>query len=99
MRRWALFLAGPLVWAAHFLALYALASVSVVIAQRVTLEAKLAMAAFTLAALATLALAAWGIARGPRDDGLPAFQRSVAHVGVILGAIAVVWQMLPAFAL
>jgi hypothetical protein len=98
MRRWLLLLGGPLIWAAHFLAVYAIASVSVVIAGETNFEARaLIVSAGALAALAAMMLivAAW---RMPRDEPIDAFWRVVALAGATIGLVAVVWQTLPALA-
>lgn len=99
MARWALFLAGPLAWGAHFLALYVVASISALAAQRTTFPARAIIIGLTVLALAALAGAAWRTLRAPGADALPAFERAVALAGLVLGAIAIIWQMLPALAL
>lgn len=98
MRRWLLLLGGPLIWAAHFGAIYAISSISVqiagdtVAAARALIVASGALAALTAVALMLLA------ARSSQATMLDRFWRTVSGAGALIAAIAVVWQTLPALA-
>lgn len=96
MKRWLFLLGGPLIWAAHFLAIYATASISVQLAGGATVPARLVIAlAGLLAAIAAalLAHAAW---RRTSQTPFDAFERAVALAGAAIALIAIVWQTLPA---
>lgn len=91
MRTWAFFLGGMIIWAAHFFALYAIASLFLTspIARWLTLAATLGCAA---AALGLLIVARQKSAGSDTDNWLA--QLSTLFAGGAL--IAVLWQGLPA---
>ncbi len=96
MRRWALLLGGLVVWAAHFFALYGIASV--------WLQGPTAPVLVGVATLAALAVDGWLLwrtapAKRARAVGIDREDRWIARVGFVgaaLSALAVVWQGLPA---
>jgi len=95
MRPWLLLLAGPLVWAAHFLALYAIASVAAIQSHAHLWQRQGAILFVTLAALAILSVALVLVHRRSVDD-LSRFRRAISLTGITLAAISIVWQSLPA---
>lgn len=99
MGRWLLFLGGPLIWAAHFGLIYAIASLSVVAAGETTAAARVAIGASGLGAALACAVLAWRALKAGAQDELGRFMRMVGGVGAIIGLIAVIWQTLPALAL
>jgi len=98
MRRWLLLLAGPLIWAAHFMAIYAVTSISYVVAGATTAEARLVVVALSLAGLGGCAgVLLLGLREDNRDE-LAQFWRAVATAGLVVAAVAILWQTLPALA-
>jgi hypothetical protein len=91
MRSWLLLLAGLLVWAAHFFALYAIGEFA-----GATPGWRWAVAALTLACLAAEIALLLRVRHAPRRDSFERWRASVAAGGLLLGAIAVAWQGLPA---
>ena len=94
MRAWAFLLGGLLVWAAHFFALYAVAS----ILETSTL-ARLLTGLATLAGLTAdiwLLRSALGNLRDGATGPTEQWANSVAALGAGLSAVAVLWQGLPA---
>lgn len=98
MPRWRLLLGGPLIWALHFGAIYAVTSVSYVAIGATNTIARIVVVA--LSALCLLGCLWVGIAafRRPQSEGLERLWRTVAISGAVLAAIAIVWQTLPVFA-
>lgn len=92
MQSWAVLLAGLLVWAAHFFALYG-------IGEFAGAGAGSRASVLVLSALALLAdfLLARRLRLRPRGDDFARWRAGVALGGVALSALAVVWQALPAF--
>ena len=98
MGRWLLLLGGPLIWAAHFMIIYAIASVSEQIAGGAGV---LARALILVAGGAGVAAALFVLAAARRfdaEDPLQRFWRMVSAAGAILAIIAMLWQTLPALA-
>ncbi len=101
MSCWLYLFAGPLVWLAHFSAVYGAASVADVIGrsdQPAALWAVLILTAIGL--IANALIVAWA-ARGPAflssmDTQLAAFWRAVGAGGALLSVISILWQSLPA---
>jgi len=96
--RWAFLLGGMIVWAVHFLGLYALASLADTVARADAAGWRMAMLAFSgLCAAAEAALFLWAMRRlvGGRDRPGAGFVEQLAAFGAGLGFIAVVWQALP----
>lgn len=88
---WALFLGGLLIWALHFFALYAVASIFLT-----SDIARLLTVAVTLLCLVLNALLLRRIVAVPVDVELTRWMRSLALLGVALSVIAILWQALPA---
>ncbi len=93
MRAWAYLLGGLLVWAVHFFALYAAASIFLTspTSRAITAVATL----ICLAAAALLGVRGWA---GRRGGGEP-FGKWVHTIAALSGAaafIAIAWQALPA---
>jgi hypothetical protein len=97
MGRWLFLLGGPLIWAAHFGAIYLLTSAAYLGGRTpdvATFIAVVGLSALAIAAAGVLALRA---AR-PREDE-PSFWRAIALAGSILAIIVIIWQTLPVIAL
>ncbi|EQB00944.1 hypothetical protein [Sphingobium sp. HDIP04] len=91
MRGWTFLLAGLILWAVHFFALYAIASIF--------LTTLLARGLTLMVTLACLAVSGLLLARTLRSDAsatMEAWMRAVALCGTGLAAIAIIWQALPA---
>lgn len=91
MRSWLLLLGGLLVWTFHFFALYAVGSIFLTtdLARGLTI-------ALTLACLAVVGLIARRAWHGRPRDTESQWIRIVALWGVVIGAIAILWQGLVA---
>ena len=93
MRFWRNLLGGPLLWAAHFLAVYGIASVLP--------GTRAAIVLVVLATGVALAVTSWLFAstmsafRGANDD-LQRWSRSLALIGYALAGAAITYQGLPA---
>ena len=98
MRRWLFMLAGLIVWAVHFMGVYAIASVADVVAEADATPALWAVGGLTLACAAADGLILAAAARRPAkcEDDLTPFVRSIAGLGGGLSLAAVLWQGLPA---
>ncbi len=99
MPAWLFLLAGPLIWAAHFGAIYAISSLSFVIAGEATLISRgMIVIAGIIAAVACV----WITLRAfRRQDGGPldTFWRGIAGFGALIALFGVALETLPAFAL
>lgn len=94
MRAWAFLLGGLLVWAAHFFALYAIASIV-----ETTTLARLLTGLATLAGLAADSWLLRSALAKPRDgaaDPTEQWVNIIAAFAAGLSAVAVLWQGLPA---
>jgi hypothetical protein len=92
MRAWAILLGGLTVWAAHFFALYAIASI--LPGQP---EARWLALAATVPAILADGLLVWRAAAWMRaTDQLHRSIGQISAVGAALSLIAVIWQALPA---
>lgn len=96
MRRWLLFLGGPLAWALHFGLVYAINSVSVQAAGDTVLLARFAIVGAGMVGVAICALLLWFAARMPAEDALDQFWGLVATAGATVGGVAIIWQSTPA---
>jgi len=92
MRAWALLLGGLILWAAHFFALYIVASVF-----HTTLTARILTLVLTLICLIGCALLLSRL-RSDKETGDPfsSWMNAIAMLGALGGAIAILWQALPA---
>ncbi|MGR4863604.1 hypothetical protein [Caulobacter sp. LARHSG274] len=90
-------LGGLIVWAVHFLGVYALASLADLRGPSERGLWRSAHLAFSLpcaaAAAALAVMAVRQIARGPSSER---FIARIAALGAVLGLVAIVWQSLPA---
>lgn len=91
MRGWAYLLAGLILWAIHFFALYAIASVFLTtnLARALTLVV-------TLICLVAAAVLARRMRRQSPANASGSWTRSVALGGLGIAAVAIAWQGLPA---
>jgi hypothetical protein len=97
MRRWAFLLGGLLLWTAHFLGVYILASLAdlrPLDEQKLWRALHLAFSLICAAAAATLAACA--ARRVCRRHAIDQFETRIATLGAGLGLLAIVWQSLPA---
>jgi hypothetical protein len=95
MREWALMMGGLIVWAGHFFALYAIASIF-----PGTQLARTLTVAVTVPALALNALLLWTATmkrlRVPAH-GVTAWMNDLSAIGAALSFVFVLWQATPAF--
>jgi hypothetical protein len=98
MGRWLFLLGGPLIWAAHFGAIYATASVSHVIAGATGGDTRSFIVVISMVCVGACAWLITSALRRPPADALGAFWRNVAAAGAVLAIIAITWQTLPALA-
>lgn len=97
MGRWLLLLGGLLVWLVHFLGVYGLASVGVVVGEATGPAFLTAMGVLTLAcAAANAAIGAVALRRlAAGGDELDRFIHGGGALGAGLSFVAVAWQGLP----
>jgi len=90
MRAWLLVLGGLIVWTAHFVAIYAVASVfpGQGIARWIVLAASVAAIGVNLAIL-------WWT-KGLRGDPLDGWICTTGRIAAALSILAVIWQTVPA---
>jgi hypothetical protein len=98
MGRWLLLLGGPLIWAGHFLAIYAVASVAVQLNGTASFMARIVILGLSAAAIAACIFVFFAARRQRRGEPLADFFRTIAGAGAVLALIAIVWQTLPALA-
>lgn len=98
MRHWLLLLGGPLLWAAHFLAIYIATSASQVAIGATSGVTRIAIIALSIGAAGAALLLAMHASRRPHADPQDAFWRTVSLAGAVLAIVAIVWQTLPLFA-
>ena len=91
MRSWLVLLAGLLVWAVHFFALYAIGEFGGDHG-----AARIAVGLSTALCLAITAVLLAKVLRAPHSAGFERWRASVATGGLCLAAIAIAWQSLPA---
>jgi hypothetical protein len=94
VRAWLFFLTGPLIWAAHFFAIYAIASAAHVAIGEVPLLARVIIAGLSIAALLVVLFVLWR-ARRASAEGFDRFWNDIAACGALLAIFAVIWQTLP----
>lgn len=91
MRAWAIFLAGLILWAVHFLALYIVASVFLTTPLARVLTLLITALCLGAATLLFLRL------RAVQDRSeLDRWMKRVAQAGIGLAGVAILWQGLPA---
>lgn len=99
MRSWLLLLAGPIIWAAHFAAIYAIASISTEAFGMTTSLARFLIFAAGLVALIATGLVLLKALRPPHTEPFDTFLRTVSLAGALIAGIAIIWQTLPALGL
>jgi hypothetical protein len=92
MQAWRIMLGPFLIWAAHFVGLYALASLEAVGDPSQAARWRLIGLMLSGACVLALGLGSLWILRRPAVTGL---QRRLGLVGGMLAGVAVVWQSLP----
>lgn len=99
MRAWIHMLGGLIVWAAHFLGVYALASLGAVTGEANATPWRAAIAGFSLLCLIAALGLVWDAVRRLRRarsvEGR--FAPELAALGAGLAAVAILWQALPAW--
>ncbi len=95
MKRWLAMTAGLLIWAAHFLGLYLLASAADVWSSTEAAAGRWIGLGFSLLCLALIAVVAVVMARRPVSDGSGLWERRVALTGALVAAVGVTWQTVP----
>ncbi len=87
--------AGLLIWAAHFLGLYLLASAADVWFSTEAAAGRWIGLGFSLLCLTLIAVAAFATARRPAPDEPALWERRVALTGAVVAAVGVTWQTAP----
>lgn len=97
MKAWAWMMGGLLVWAAHFLGVYSLASLADVVATADDPFWRAITLAFSLVCAAAAAVLFWlAVARLRRAQTEDLrFQDQLAALGAGIGLVAICWQALP----
>ncbi len=93
--RWLAMTAGLLIWAAHFLGLYLLASAADVWSSTEAAAGRWIGLGFSLLCLALIAVVAVVMARRPLPDGPGLWERRVALTSALVAAVGVTWQTTP----
>jgi NO-binding membrane sensor protein with MHYT domain len=99
MKDWAFTLLGLIIWAVHFLGVYAIASLADVVSHADDPAWRLGVLAFSLVCGVTALGAGFAaIRRLARDDGAQPgrFMTELAAVGAGIAFVAIIWQALPA---
>lgn len=100
--KWAVLLAGPVIWFAHLGIVYAAASLEIAFTFEAGLASRLAIVAATFAGLAATAGIGWAAWRGriprweTRQEDLTGLWRKAAGFLCLLSFFAILWQGLPA---
>jgi hypothetical protein len=97
MGRWLLLLGGPLIWGAHFMAIYLITSAAYVGAHSPGGATRVAVGVLSVVAIAAASLLILRAARSREANH--AFWRAIAIAGSVLAIIAILWQTLPVLAL
>jgi len=97
VRRWLSFTGGLLIWAAHFLGVYVIASLADVVATADDPAWRSGGVIFSLVCLAGIAVLAVGVFRSGRSspDAWRGFERAVALGACLIGGVGIVFQTLP----
>lgn len=91
MRGWTFLLGGLIVWTVHFFSLYAIASILLT-----TVYARIASLGVTLLCLGADLILFRHARRGSSADRTERWMRGVALSGLVISAVAIVWQAMPA---
>ena len=95
MRRWLAMTAGLLIWAAHFLGVYLLASAADVWSSTEAAAGRWVGLGFSLLCLALIVVVVFVMSRRPAPDGPSMWERRVALTGALVAAVGVTWQTAP----
>ncbi|MES2035384.1 MAG: hypothetical protein V4466_14515 [Pseudomonadota bacterium] len=99
MGRWAFTLGGLIVWAVHFLGVYAIASLADTVSRADAYGWRMIGLAFSgacvVAALACLLAALWRLRLGGEPQVSGRFMSEIAALGAGLSVLAIAWQALP----
>lgn len=94
--RWLKMTGGLLIWAAHFMGLYLIASAADVWATAESWPWRLAGLVFSAACLlATAGVAVWLARQRPAPEAPEAWERRVGLTGALIAAVSIVWQTGP----
>lgn len=103
--KFAILLAGPIIWGTHFTLVYGAASLELTLVKEVGLPSRLFIGLATLASLALIGWIAWSVRSGrlphwesPQEDLTSLWRRGTFYF-CLLSFIAVLWQALPAILL
>lgn len=103
--KFAILLAGPLVWTAHFTLVYSAASLEITLTHEAGLPSRLFIGLATLGGAAIIAWIGWSVRKGrlphwktPQEDLTGLWRRGTLFL-CLLSFIAVLWQGLPAIIL
>ena len=96
MRRWLYMLGGLLVWAVHFVGVYAIASIGDVVSNADAPGWRLIGLAFsTVCATLALGLLIHALRRANGGTDTIDLANTLARLGALLALISVIWQSLP----
>ncbi|MDP2258878.1 MAG: hypothetical protein Q8J89_04100 [Caulobacter sp.] len=99
MRRWIFTLGGLLLWAVHFVGVYAIASLADTVSTADAVGWRMAALAFSglclLAVLLHALLAVRRLASPSASGAADHFMGQVAAMGSVLALLAILWQTLP----
>jgi len=97
MRGWLLMTGGLLIWAAHFMGVYAISSLGDVVETADAPAWRMAALGFSLACVAAEAGFLLWVARTGRaiEDGVGRLAVGVGFTGGLVGSLGVIWQAAP----
>lgn len=98
MGRWLTLLAGPLIWAAHFAAIYAISSIAAI---SPSVSPWLTRGGIVLASIIAAIACVWIVLRSLRadvDEPIDQFWRAIVGLGAVIALFGIVWETLPIFA-
>jgi len=96
MQRWFYMLGGMLVWAIHFVGVYAIASIGDVVARADDPTWRMLGLTFSgLCGLAGIALLIQAVRRGKGEDDVSALANLLAATGAGIAVVAILFQSLP----
>ncbi|KSB91763.1 hypothetical protein AS593_06995 [Caulobacter vibrioides] len=98
MRAWLSLLGGLIIWAGHFLAAYAIASLADIARPEHRQPLLLLLVGLTVLCVLTavaLALRAWRAFDRTLPEG--AFARRLSAAGAVIAAVAILWQTAPVY--
>ena len=96
MQRWLYMLGGLIVWAGHFVGVYAIASIGDVVSAADAPTWRLIGLAFSaVCAMLALALLIHALRRADHGNDTIDLANTLARLGALLALISVIWQTLP----